>query len=169
MTDAALPTSPSQLFTVLDDLNIAYTRHDHAPIFTVEEGVHLKENIAGTHCRNLFLRDKKKRNMLITAANDTAIDLKSLPALIGCGRVSFGSADRLFEYLGIRAGSVTPFCAINDKTDHAVDIILDRAMMDADLICVHPLDNAITVSLAPDDLLKFFTHTGHTPQIVDFT
>lgn len=163
-----LPTTPAQLYKLLDELDITYTHYDHDPIFTVEEGLHLKANIPGTHCRNLYLRDKKKNNYLITATNDTDIDLKILPDLIGCGRVSFGSADRLWEYLGIRPGSVTPFCAINDSKKHEVQVIIDKAMMDAELICVHPLDNAMTVSLSPADLLRFFDHTGHQPLIVDF-
>jgi Ala-tRNA(Pro) deacylase len=168
MTDETLPTTPAQLFTLLDDLGIGYTRYDHDPIFTVEEGLHLKKDIPGTHCRNLYLRDKKKRNFLLTVTNDTQVDLKTLPDKLGCGRLSFGSRDRLWENLGIRPGAVTPFCAVND-TDHAVKIILDSVMMEANLVCVHPLDNAMTVSLTPDDLLKFFTHTGHEPLVVDFS
>ena len=71
------------------------------------------------------------------------------------------------EYLGIYPGAVTPFAAINDKT-HAVNIVLDQTMMSADTINVHPLDNAMTIGLAPDGLMKFFNHTGHKPQTLAF-
>lgn len=162
-----LPTTPEDLFEIFEALDIKYKNHHHAPIFTVEEGLHLKAEIPGLHCRNLFLRDKKKRMYLVVAANETQIDLKKLPNLIGSGRLSFGSKDRLWTYLGIRQGSVSPFCALND-TDHQVHIILDAAMMDADLVNYHPMDNAMTVSLSPSGLINFFEHTGHEPQSVDF-
>ncbi len=110
-----LPTSPEDLLEALDRLDITYKIHHHAPIFTVEEGVHLKAEIPGVHCRNLFLRDKKEQMFLVVAANETKIDLKSLPVLIGSGRLSFGSPQRLWTYLGIRPGSVCPFCVINDR------------------------------------------------------
>ncbi len=65
-----LPTTPEQLFEKLDALDIAYEIYHHAPIFTVEEGAHLKADIPGVHCRNLFLRDKKKKMFLVVAANE---------------------------------------------------------------------------------------------------
>lgn len=166
MKKTDLPTTPEQLFDILQSLDIKYEIHSHTPIFTVEEGAHLKANIPGIHCRNLFLRDKKKKMYLVVAANETAIDLKKLQNLIDSGRLSFGSSDRLWQYLGIRPGSVCPFCVINDK-NHEVSVILDKYMVDADIVNYHPLDNAMTISLAPSDLLKFLAHTGHDAKIVD--
>ena len=164
----ALPTDTAQLLQVLERLSIAYSLHNHAPIFTVEEGEPLKATIPGTHCRNLFLADKKKVMYLVVAANETAIDLKKLQEILGSGRLSFGSAERLWTYLGIRPGSVCPFTLINDPVHH-VSVVLDAQMMDADIVNYHPLDNAMTISLSPADLLKFLAHTGHAPRIIDLT
>lgn len=160
-----LPTSPKQLLELFDTLGIVYELHQHEAVFTVEESSHLKANIPGTHCRNLFLRDKKKRNFLVVAANETDVDLKALPEKVGAGRFSFGSANRLWEFLGVRPGSVCPFAVINDN-DQNVNVVLDQAMMEADLVCYHPLLNTMTIALSPADLLRFFEHTGHQPQIV---
>lgn len=161
-----LPTSPEDLLKCLNELGISYELHHHEPIFTVAEGEHLKKNIPGVHCRNLYLRDKKKNNFLVVAANETEIDLKSLAEKIGEGRFSFGSADRLWEHLGIRPGSVCPFTVINDR-EHKVRVILDAHMMQAEIVNYHPLDNAMTVGISPADLLKFFEFTGHTLTILD--
>lgn len=163
-----LPTTPQDLFEILEHIDIAYKKYEHAPIFTVQEGVHLKSSIPGLHCRNLFLRDKKENMFLVVAANETAVDLKTLPALIGSGRLSFGSPDRLWDTLGIYPGAVCPFVVINDKA-HAVQVILDAYMMRAEIVCYHPLDNAQTISLTPAALLKFFAHTGHSPKILDLS
>jgi len=107
-----LPTTPEQLFALLDQLSITYKRHDHAPVFTVAESSAINADIAGTHCRNLYVRDKKKKNFLIVAANETDVDLKAVQDRAGAGRFSFGSADRLWQFLGIRPGSVCPFTQI---------------------------------------------------------
>lgn len=163
-----LPTSPQDLYEILQSLDIAYEIYDHAPVFTVAESAQLKASIPGVHCRNLFLRDKKKKMFLVVAANETAIDLKELEKMIGSARLSFGSADRLMEHLGIYPGAVCPFTTVNDK-DHQVQVVLDAHMMEADLVAYHPLDNAKTITLSPADLLKFFAHTGHEPQILDLT
>lgn len=167
-TEPPLPTTPEDLFALLQSLNISYSLHHHPPIFTVAEGLHLKESIPGLHCRNLFLRDKKKNAFLVVAANETAVDLKGLEAMLGCGRLSFGSAERLWDMLGIRPGSVCPFTIVNDR-DCKVKVILDEAMMKADIVNYHPLDNAMTIGLSPKDLLRFIEHTGHDYSILAFS
>ena len=167
MTDN-LPTSKARLTSILDELGITYELYEHEPIFTVEQGEHLKASIPGLHCRNLFLRDKKKKMFLVVAANETQVDLKKLPQVLDCGRISFGSADRLWENLGIRQGSVNPFCIIND-TDKNVRIILDAHMMAQPLVNYHPMDNAWTIGLSPDDLIRFIEHTDHEAEIVDLS
>lgn len=163
-----LPTRPEDLFALFEDLGIDYALHHHDPVFTVEEGAHIKQTIPGTHCRNLFLRDKKKRTFLVVAANETEIDLKALPARIGSSRLSFGRPERLWDMLGIRPGSVCPFCVMNDKGHH-VQVVLDDYAMRQNRINVHPLDNSMTVGISPGDLMRFLARTGHEPLTIDFS
>jgi Ala-tRNA(Pro) deacylase len=163
-----LPTSPAQLLQRLDSLDIKYTAYEHEAVFTVAESSKIKDEMDGLACRNLFLRDKKEVMFLITAANETKIDLKKLPGLLGCEKLSFGSPDRLWRHLGVRPGSVCPFAVINDK-DLAVRMVLDKTMMQAGLVNVHPLENTQSVALAPADLVKFLRETGHEPLVLDLS
>ncbi|MCB9997286.1 MAG: prolyl-tRNA synthetase associated domain-containing protein, partial [Rhodospirillales bacterium] len=140
--------------------------HEHVPVFTVAESSKIDRQIDGLACRNLFLRDKKKQNYLVVAGNDTMIDMKKLPVLLDSGRLSFGSAERLWQYLGVRPGSVCPFSIMNDKAGE-VEIFLDQDMMAAETVCYHPMENHFTVGLKPDDLLKFIRAHDHEPQIID--
>ncbi|MCB9988016.1 MAG: prolyl-tRNA synthetase associated domain-containing protein [Rhodospirillales bacterium] len=160
------PLTPAQLLAQLDTLEITYNIYEHEPFFTVEEGLEFEKDIPGLHCRNLFLRDKKGSMFLITLANETAVDLKKLAPLIGAGRLSFGSPERLWRTLGVRPGSVCPF-AIANNTGKDVTLILDQSMMDAHLVNYHPLINTMTVGLQPCDLIKFIETCGHTPIILD--
>ena len=105
---------------------------------------------------------------LVVAANRTKIDLKKLSSVLDCGRLSFGSSDRLWQYLGIRQGSVNPFCIMND-TEKVVRIILDQYMMEQKIVNYHPMDNAFTIGLSPADLSSFIEHVDHIPEIVDLT
>ena len=163
MEDAP-PSTPEALLSRLTMLGIAHTVYHHAPVFTVAEAAAIDAGIPGLHCRNLFLRDKKDAMFLVVAANATPVDLKTLPETIGSGRLSFGSPERLWRYLGVRPGSVCPFAAINDR-ELQVKIVLEAGMMSAPLVCYHPLDNRMTVSLTPGDLLRFLDWTGHRPHI----
>ena len=160
------PTSPDQLLARLKDLGIQSRTVSHPPVFTVEEAKALRGELPGGHVKNLFLRNKKGAMWLIVAGEDRPIDLRALGEKIGAGRVSFGSPDRLMQYLGVLPGSVTPFGVINDS-GHEVQVVLDQALLAHDLINVHPLTNDRTTAISPKDLLTFLDATGHKPQIID--
>ncbi|MEL0076770.1 MAG: prolyl-tRNA synthetase associated domain-containing protein [Alphaproteobacteria bacterium] len=161
----SLPTSPEALMEKLEQLGIAFSVHHHPPLRTVEDSKALRGNLNGMHVKNLYLRDKKKRNYLIVAEEDRTIDLKTLHGLIGSDRLSFGSADRLFEMLGVRPGAVSPFTLINDL-DNKVSLFLDAELMTASQLFFHPLVNDMTLGVSPDGLSRFFAHTGHEPHLV---
>ena len=123
--------------------------------------------LPGHHIKNLFLRNKKEEMWLVVALEDRAIDLKRLGDVLGAGRLSFGSADRLKRYLGVEPGSVTPLALVNDEA-HAVQLVLDRDTAEDGPVNAHPLVNTMTTALTPADLLRFFQATGHTPRWLDF-
>lgn len=160
-----MPATPEDLFARLDDLGIATTTHAHPPLHTVEESRRLRGTLPGGHCKNLYLRDKKKRNWLLVTLEDRDVDLKAVSTLLGAGRLSFGSADRLMEFLGVTPGSVTPFALINDPGQR-VTVVLDAAMLTRDPLNYHPLVNTATTAIAPGDLLAFIRAGGHEPRIV---
>src|SRR5436189_4163917 len=160
-----LPASPDDLFAFLDRLGIAHMTVTHPPLFTVEQSQALRGTIAGGHTKNLFVKDKKDRVFLLVTPEDAVIELKSLHRIVGAsGRFSFGSADLMRELLGVEPGSVTPFGVINDKGTR-VNVVLDRTMMENDILNYHPLVNTMTTSIASADLVKFLQATGHDPRI----
>jgi Ala-tRNA(Pro) deacylase len=165
-TTPPMPATRQDLFARLEDLGIATETKTHPPVYTVEEARALRGEIAGGHCKNLFLKDKKQALWLVVCREDAAIDLKALPARIGSARISFGKPDLLMAVLGVEPGSVTPFALIND-TSNQVNVILDETMMKHDILNYHPLDNTATTSIAADDLVTFIRSCGHNPQIVN--
>ena len=164
--------SPQQLFARLAELGLAHNTVEHAPVFTVEEAKAHRGTLPGHHIKNLFLRNKKEEMWLVVALEDRAIDLKRLGEMLGAGRLSFGSPERLSKYLGVAPGSVTPFAVINDS-QHKVMLVLDEGLrggLQADgPINAHPLTNNMTSAISLADLLRFFEATGHAPRWLDFS
>ncbi len=171
------PATPDELFARLAALGIEVATHRHAAVFTVEEARELRGDLPGAHCKSLFLRDKKGAQFLVVCLEQRRLDMKALAGIIGAGRLSFGSPERLLSALGVEPGSVTPFAAINDRGGDrggagpavapAVTIVLDAEMMAAALVNYHPLINTMTCALTPDALRRFLADTGHQPQIAD--
>jgi len=161
------PITCDELLQRLDGLGISYSFHRHPATPTVKEGIAFRKTMPGVHCKNLFLRDTKKRYWLITMPIERHVNLKELPALIGSTRLSFAQPQRLMEKLGVEPGSVTPFAVVHDQ-DTSVSVILDDEMMRQPLLNVHPLVNTATIGVSPQDLLRFILSCGHKPCMVDF-
>jgi hypothetical protein len=73
----------------------------------------------------------------------------------------------------VRPGSVTPFAVFNDRKEGpgggggggAVTSVLHRAVVEsgASYVNAHPMHNEATIGVAPADLLRFLSLTGHEP------
>lgn len=142
---------------------VAQTTHDHPAVFRVEEGLELKAALPGAHTKNLFLKDKKGRLWLISARQDTVVDLKRAPKTIGSDKLSFGNEALLYETLGVRGGSVTALGMIND-VERRVTFVLDRALWEADIVNFHPLTNTATTALTQEAFRRFLSLIGRTPR-----
>jgi len=156
----------AKLFARLEELGIAATTVEHAPVFTVEESQDLRGTIPGAHTKNLFLKDKDGRMVLVVAKEDTKVDLKALAKRLGFGRFSFGKPELLMEVLGIEPGSVTAFALINGTSSQLAAVVVDEALLGFAEVNAHPLVNSATTRVATDDLIRFMKGCGHTPRIL---
>jgi Ala-tRNA(Pro) deacylase len=151
-----------KVLETLEKLGIAYGRHEHPPVATVEEAEKYWGPIKGTHCKNLFLRNKRgNRHYLVIAAVDKAVDLKRLNAILGEDRLSFASPERLKRWLGLEPGAVSPFGLVNDAT-RQVDVICDESLKSSAGLGFHPNVNTATLEIALADFEKFLASCGNT-------
>ena len=122
----------------------------------------------GAHTKNLFLRDKKRNFYLLSCLDSTGVDLKIIKNTIQCqGNLSFGSAEYLYDKLGVKPGSVSPYSLINN-VDKDVSFYLDKKINDCELCNFHPLDNTKTIQVKTEDCIKFLK-TITTVRLIDFT
>jgi Ala-tRNA(Pro) deacylase len=163
----APPATRADLFAVLDAHGIDHATTDHPPVFRVEEGQAIKAALPGGHTKNLFLKDARGQLWLISALGETTIDLKRAAGALGAAKLSFGSPERMWEAIGVRPGSVTPFALLNDP-DQRVRLVLDAALMACDPLNFHPLSNDATTAVSRAGFLRFLQALGREPQVVDF-
>lgn len=160
--------SRQDLIAFFDAHGVDHATLEHPAVFRVGEGDEIKAALPGAHTKNLFLEDSKDQLWLISAEQSSVIDLKRLPAVIGSGRLSFGSADMMARVLGVTPGSVTAFALIND-TGRRVRFVLDAALSRAERVNFHPLTNTATTSVGRAGFAAFLAALGVVPLVVDFT
>lgn len=171
MTDPVSQFRPAHdrdsLLAFIAKAGIDQKTHDHPAVFRVEEGLDLKADLPGLHTKNLFLKDKKGRLWLISATQDTLIDLKRAHKVLGSDRLSFGNETLMWETLGVRPGSVTALGLIND-TDQRITFVLDQRLWEADRVNFHPLINTATTALDQTAFRAFLKAIGRDVMVVDF-
>ena len=150
-----------KVFETLERLGIAYIRHEHPPVATVEEAEKQWGPIKGTHCKNLFLRNYKgNHHYLVIAPVTRGVDLKRLNAMLGEDRLSFASPERLKRWLGLEPGSVSPFGLVNDETRH-VQVVCDETLKSSPALGFHPNVNTATLEVTLADFEKFLASRGN--------
>ncbi len=155
------------IYEFLSAHNIAFERHDHEAVYTCEQADCLDIPGSAAKTKNLFLRDRKgRRHFLVTVGAEKTVDIKALEELLGVKGLSFASAERLEQYLGLTPGAVTILGVINDR-DHAVEVVVDSDLWCRDAIQCHPLVNTSTLILSRDDIRQFLDITGHEVHVVE--
>ena len=167
----SLPLHPDTLIEKITSLGISYNSFTHPPLRTVADSKAFRDELltteeGGAHIKNLYLRDKKKRNFLAVIQEDKDVDLKALAEGLGGQRLSFGSEDRLLENLGVRPGAVTPL-AMMHGAGRDVILGLDKDIITAKQVYMHPLVNDRTIAMSGADLLVFLQAFSITPIMLD--
>src|SRR5882757_15635 len=158
---SAMTTQEQSVRARLEELGIAFTRHEHPPVATVEEAMVHWSGIDATHCKNLFLRNQKgNRHYLVILTHSKKADLRAVADQIGDGKLSFASPARLMTHLGLTPGSVSPFGLVHDR-EHEVLVVLDRDFQKAARLAFHPNINTRTFTIGAADFKTFLDACGN--------
>ncbi|MCC7417300.1 MAG: prolyl-tRNA synthetase associated domain-containing protein [Acidobacteria bacterium] len=156
-----MPSREQLVEARLRELGVAFVRHEHPPVPTVEAAAEHWRGIDAMHFKNLFLRNQKgNRHYLAIVEHLKKVDMRALADQIGDGKLSFGSPERLMAHLGLTPGSVSPFGLIHDP-ERRVRVFLDRDLKTAERVSFHPNVNTATLVLAREDFLRFLEACGN--------
>ena len=149
----------------LADHDIHYILHTHPAVFTVPEAKIHCGNIPGTHCKNLFLKNKKSGQLyLVTIPHDKRLDLNQFRRMISAPKIRFAEPEVLSKILSITAGAVSPIGLVNDTNDKVI-FMVDEEIWNAKEICCHPNINTETLQIPGSEFQKLIKATGTSMEI----
>ncbi|MFX1281847.1 MAG: prolyl-tRNA synthetase associated domain-containing protein [Promethearchaeota archaeon] len=149
----------------LSDNHIEYILHTHPAVFTVPEAKIHTGYIPGTHCKNLFLKNKKTGQLyLVTIPYDKRLDLNQFRRMISAPKVRFAGPKDLLEVLGITPGAVSPLGLVNDTKDKVI-FMIEETIWKAKEICCHPNVNTETLQIPGSEFQKLIKATNTTMEI----
>ncbi len=156
----------TDIYEFLQRHGIAYEKCEHPAVFTTEEAERLVPPLPGAHAKNLFVKDKKGRFMLVVVGYEKSVDLKALGKVLEAKDLSFASPEKLKEFLGVEPGSATILGLLAD-TQSVVEVVIDEKIWNADAIQCHPLVNTATLVISHAGLETFLKATNHESKVID--
>ena len=151
-----------RLYQILNDLKISFEYYGHPPAPTIEEARKYWKDIEATHCKNLFFRNHKgSSHYLVIIEHSRDLLIRDLEKRLKQGKLTFASDQRMFKYLGLLPGSVSPFGLINDTSRH-VHVFVDENLKKSVKISFHPCINTASLVVLYQDFEKFLEWTGNT-------
>ncbi|MCD6180304.1 MAG: prolyl-tRNA synthetase associated domain-containing protein [Bacteroidales bacterium] len=155
------------VFNCLNRLNISFEMVEHPPAPTIAEAMKYWKDIEAVHCKNLFFRNHKgNKHYLVVFNAHQQLAIHELEKRLKQGKLSFASEKRLAKYLGIQAGSVSPFGLINDVDNH-VHLFLDAKLQKSEKISFHPNDNTASIVISFSDFLRYLNNVGNSFEFID--
>jgi Ala-tRNA(Pro) deacylase len=160
-------TQKEKVLDLLRSMQIEYEIYEHRALPTIEIAMEVWKDIDSTHCKNLFFRNHKgNKHYLVILESNHLLDIKDLEQRLKQGKISFASEKRMDKYLGVKAGSVSPFGLINDKENH-VHVFLDQNLLTSDKISFHPNINTASVVISFNDFNKYLESTGNSYEFLE--
>ncbi len=151
---------------------IDYDYYEHEPIFTVEEWLHVKETIPGTHTKNLFLTNKKGMFFLVSVESSKRLAINAFRKMVGTSEMSFASPEDMLRVLWLTPWSVTLLGLIHAVkswyiASEELRVFLDRDLREAEQIGCHPCRNDATLILSHAMVEKFLQSVWCEAVILD--
>ena len=156
-----------QVFALLEQLKIPYTRVEHDAADTMEDCIAVGEALGAPMCKNLFLCNRQKTEFyLLAMPGDKPFKTKDLSAQIGSARLSFADGEMMQQLLNCAPGSAS-LMGLAFDSERRVHLLLDKDVYEAEEFVCHPCRNTGSLKIRTADLLRvFLPHTGHEPTVV---
>ena len=157
-----------RVYDLLDQLNIDYQRIDHEEANTMEVCLEIEKSLKSTICKNLFLvNSNKSQYYLLMLKENKKFKTKVISKQINSSRLSFGSDEKMLEYLDITPGSVSLLGLMNDH-DFKVQLFMDKDLLQDEYLGCHPCINTSSLRIKMKDVFeKIIPSLHHEPIFVE--
>ena len=157
-----------RVYDLLNQLNIDYQRIDHEEANTMEVCLEIEKTLKSTICKNLFLvNSNKSQYYLLMLKENKKFKTKMISKQINSSRLSFGSDEKMLEYLNITPGSVSLLGLMNDH-DFKVQLLMDKDLLQDEYLGCHPCINTSSLRIKMKDVFeKIMPFLHHEPIFVE--
>ena len=148
-------------------LDILFERVDTDPGLTMEDCQHIDAKIGCRIVKTLFLCNRQQTEFyLYVTTDDKPFVTRDFCGALGIPRVSFASAQWLWEKTGVEVGATTVLSAILPEAA-GVHVVMDRSVAEREWFACTDGTATCFVKFRTADLLeKYLPASGHVPALI---
>lgn len=156
-----------QVYETFARLGIPFERVDTDPGLTMDDCRHIDAKIGVRIVKTLFLCNRQQTDFyLYVTTDDKPFVTRDFCSSLGIARVSFASADKLWELTGVEVGATTILSAVLPQSS-GVRLIMDAGVAASEWYACTDGTPTCFVKISTQDLLKtLIPATGHDITII---
>ena len=156
-----------QVYETFAALDIPFSRVDTDPGITMEDCQHIDAKIGVRIVKTIFLCNRQQTEFyLYVTTDDKPFVTREFCGALGIPRVSFASAEKLWELTGVEVGATTMLSAILPQAA-PVHLVMDRGVAAADWYACTDGTATCFVKIRTKDLLeKYIPAAGRSVTLI---
>lgn len=157
-----------EVFELISAMGIGYKYAEHAAAATMDDCAEVAKSLGAIMPKNIFLcpRNQSSFFLLITRP-EAKYKTADISRQLGVSRMSFGPADKLYEFMQTLPGAISPMGLLFDE-EKRVRLVIDSALKDAPMLAFHPCINTMSLAITGEDFYgKFLPLLGIEPVFVE--
>lgn len=156
-----------QVYETFATLGIPFSRVDTDPGITMEDCQHIDAKIGVRIVKTIFLCNRQQTEFyLYVTTDDKPFVTREFCGALGIPRVSFASAEKLWELTGVEVGATTMLSAILPQAA-PVHLVMDRGVAAADWYACTDGTATCFVKIRTKDLLeKYIPAAGRSVTLI---
>ena len=155
-----------KVYETFSSLDIPYGRVDTDPGITMEDCRHIDEKIGVRIVKTIFLCNRQQTEFyLYVTTDDRPFVTREFCGALGIPRVSFASAEKLWELTGVQVGATTVLSAILPQAA-GVHLVMDRSVAESEWYACTDGTATCFVKIRTRDLLDRYL-AGKELSIID--
>lgn len=157
----------AQVIALLDEMGLSYSLLEHAPVATMADSLPNARRLGAVMPKNLFLTPRSEREFFLAIVPpDAPLKTSSVSKQLGSARLSFGSEERLWEFLQTLPGAISPFGLLFDRQKR-VRFAMERSLLGEISLAFHPCAPTATIAMQTPEFLRFLSLLQIEPILFD--
>ena len=158
---------PRQVYATFASLGIPFERVDTDPGLTMEDCQHIDAKIGVRIVKTIFVCNRQQTEFyLYVTTDDKPFVTREFCGALGIPRVSFASAEKLWELTGVQVGATTILSAILPQSA-GVHLVMDRSVAEGEWFACTDGTATCFVKIRTADLLeKYLPASGHELRVI---